>query len=105
MPFEIARLTIDPAEAEAFEAAVARCAPLFHAAEGCRAMSLERECENPARYLLRVDWRTVDDHMVTFRGSPAFAEWRAIAGPFFREPPVVIHSEVVAAHFGPDQSL
>jgi hypothetical protein len=33
---------------------------------------------------------------VGFRGSPAFAQWRALIGPFFDSPPVVEHFESVA---------
>lgn len=99
MVFEIAHLTIDPERAEAFEAAVAGCAPLFRAAAGCRSMRLEREVEDPGRYRLVVGWDTVEDHMVGFRNSPAFADWRAAAGPFFLAPPTVVHTEVVADLF------
>jgi quinol monooxygenase YgiN len=99
MIHEIARITIDPARAAAFEAAVAECAPLFRAAHGCRAMRLEREIEEPARYLLRVQWDSVEDHMVHFRESADFQIWRAKAGPFFAEPPVVFHSETVGDPF------
>jgi hypothetical protein len=33
---------------------------------------------------------------VGFRQSPAFAEWRAIVGPFFAVPPTVEHFALVA---------
>ena len=32
---------------------------------------------------------------IGFRQSPAFADWRAIVGPFFASPPVVEHFELV----------
>ncbi|RZM07742.1 MAG: antibiotic biosynthesis monooxygenase [Sphingomonas sp.] len=96
---EIAHLTIDPARTNAFEAAVAGCAELFRAAPGCRAMRLEREIEHPGRYRLVIGWDTVEDHTVTFRGSDAFARWRAAAGPFFVAAPDVVHTEVVAQPF------
>ena len=44
------------------------------------------------RYLLRVEWKRVDHHVVTFGASEAFQKWRALAGPFFAEPPVIMHS-------------
>ncbi|MDI7773927.1 antibiotic biosynthesis monooxygenase family protein [Asticcacaulis sp. EMRT-3] len=92
MIFEIARLSIDPARSNDFEAAVARAAPLFKSAEGCHGMALERVIETPGHYILRVTWATVDHHMVTFRNSDNFQQWRALAGPFFLEAPQVIHS-------------
>jgi len=38
-----------------------------------------------------VHWNTLEDHTQGFRESPAFAEWRAIIGPFFAQPPQVEH--------------
>jgi quinol monooxygenase YgiN len=96
---EIAHLTIDPAKAAEFEAAVAAAAPVFRSAEGCHGMSLDRVIEDPAQYRLRVEWDSVDHHMVLFRQSDAFQTWRALAGPFFVGTPHVEHSETVAVHF------
>lgn len=91
MVIEIAYITIDPARSADFEAAVARAAPLFREAEGCHGMRLERVEEDAAQYRLSVDWESVDHHMITFRESDAFQQWRALAGPFFVEPPRVEH--------------
>ncbi len=96
---EIAHITIDPANAAAFEAAVAEAAPAFQNAEGCHGMSLERVIEDPAQYRLRVQWDSVDHHMVTFRNSDAFQIWRGLAGPFFVQPPHVEHSETAGRYF------
>ncbi|MEL1251047.1 antibiotic biosynthesis monooxygenase family protein [Aurantiacibacter gilvus] len=99
MVIEIAYITIDPAKAEEFEAAVRQAAPHFAAAEGCHGMRLERVHEDPAQYRLSVDWETVDHHMVTFRESEGFQQWRALAGPFFVEPPRVEHWHRAGDHF------
>lgn len=96
---EIARITIDPARAAEFEAAVAAAAPHFRSAEGCHGMRLERVVEDPAQYRLAVDWDSVEAHMVTFRESPGFARWRELAGPFFVAPPQVEHWEQAGRHF------
>jgi quinol monooxygenase YgiN len=96
---EIAHITIDPARAAEFEAAVATAAPHFRAAEGCHGMRLERVTEDPAEYRLSVDWESVEHHMVTFRESDGFQQWRALAGPFFAAPPRVEHWDRVGDHF------
>ncbi|WP_412178943.1 hypothetical protein [Rhizobium sp. TRM96650] len=41
-------------------------------------------------------WETLDNHMVDFRNSDDFQEWRKLVGPFFDGIPVVTHSESVA---------
>ncbi len=99
MIHEIARLTIDPAKAEAFEQAVASCVELFRAGVGCHGMALQRCIETPATYELRVAWDSVEDHMVHFRQSAAFQEWRNRVGSFFVEPPKVDHVTTVADYF------
>lgn len=99
MIHEVAMLSVSPDDATAFEAAVASCAELFRAAPGCRSMRLERELERAGHYLLVVGWDHVDDHMVAFRGSPAFATWRERVQDFFTAAPVVFHVERAADHF------
>ena len=96
---EIATLTIDPAQAADFEAAVAAAAPHFKSAEGCHGMSLEKVIETPGVYTLRVLWETVDHHMITFRASENFQKWRALAGPFFTDTPKVVHGETIGQYF------
>ncbi|HRO10226.1 antibiotic biosynthesis monooxygenase [Amaricoccus sp.] len=93
MFLEIAEITVT--DAAGFEAAVARARPLFLGAEGCHGMALHRVVETPEVYRLVVKWRTVEDHMETFRGSEAFQAWRALVGPFFAGPPKVTHSREV----------
>lgn len=96
---EIAAITIDPARARDFEAAVAQAAAQFQSADGCQGMALERVVEDPSRYRLVVRWNSVEHHTVKFRQSPAFLAWRALAGPFFVAPPAVEHSAQVARYF------
>jgi heme-degrading monooxygenase HmoA len=96
---EIAQIRIDPARASDFEAAVKQAAPAFKDADGCRAMSLERVVEDPALYRLVVLWDSVDHHMVTFQNSDGFKMWRGLAAPFFSEPPIVDHSQIVNTYF------
>jgi quinol monooxygenase YgiN len=95
---EIAALTIDPANAAAFEAAVAQAAAAFKSDPGCHGMALERIIEDPAQYRLLVQWDSVEAHMA-FRDTPAFKEWRGLAGPFFAAPPSVVHSAEVGRYF------
>ena len=65
-------------------------------AKGYLSHELRRSIETPNRYALRVEWQTLEDHTVGFRGSPAFAQWRALIGPFFDGPTVVEHFQPVA---------
>ena len=96
MILEHADIRIDPARAAEFEAAILRGARTVIAqAKGFKGYKVNRSMESPGRYILMIYWDTLEDHTVGFRQSPAFAEWRAIVGPFFVQPPVVEHLELV----------
>ena len=62
-----------------------------NAAINADALSQARFAER-TRYLLLVEWKRVDHHVVTFGASEGFQKWRALARPFFAEPPVIVHS-------------
>lgn len=95
MVFEMAQIEIVPGKAAEFEAGVAEAVPLFLRAKGCHGVKLHRTIEHPERYILQVEWDTVDDHMVTFRESADFQAWRRLVGPYFSQAPVVVHTEAV----------
>ncbi len=99
MVTEIALIPIDSANAAAFEAAVASAAPLFEAAEGCNGLALERGVEDPNVYRLLVEWESVDHHMITFRNSEAFGQWRMLVGHLFAGPVNMSHCTSVAKFF------
>ncbi|WP_066267704.1 antibiotic biosynthesis monooxygenase family protein [Hydrogenophaga palleronii] len=97
MILEHADIRIDPSNSAEFEAAIARGAStVIGKAKGFKGYQVQRSIESPGRYLLLIQWETLENHTVDFRGSAAFAEWRAIVGPFFAQPPVVEHLELVA---------
>ncbi|HOL36535.1 MAG TPA: antibiotic biosynthesis monooxygenase [Rubrivivax sp.] len=97
MILEVADLRIAPGQQAEFEAAMRRgLETVIARARGMKGWKVNRGVESAERYLLMVFWDTLDDHTVHFRGSPLFAEWRAIVGPFFAEPPRVEHFELVA---------
>ena len=93
---EIAQIDVKPGMEKQFEAGVAKAAPIFKRAKGCKGMRLTRSHEKPQRYRLLVDWETLENHTVDFRQSADFQEWRKLVGDCFAEPPYVEHvAEVV----------
>jgi len=91
MVLESAEIVVKAGMEEQFEAGVRAAAPLFQRARGCTGMRLQRGVENPRAYRLLVDWDTVEDHMVHFRNSADFEEWRRLVGHCFETAPVVTH--------------
>ncbi len=97
MILELADIRIHPGQNAAFEEAIEHgLKTVIHQAGGFQGYKVNRGIENKERYILQVFWNTLEDHTVGFRQSPAFAEWRAVVGPFFAGPPVVEHFELVA---------
>ena len=92
MILELADIRIHPGQNAAFEEAIQRGATTVASrAKGFQGFKVNRGIESPERYVLQIFWDTLEDHTVHFRGGPLFAQWRAIVGPFFAQPPVVEH--------------
>ncbi len=96
MILEHALITVRPDSHREFESAMAKARAVISASPGFGSLQLHRGVESPDRYLLLVEWDTLEDHTVGFRESPAFTEWRSHIGPFFDAPPVVDHFDPVA---------
>jgi heme-degrading monooxygenase HmoA len=47
--------------------------------------------ESPDRFVLLVEWDSVEAHEQNFRASDRFGQWRAAIGPFFARQPHVEH--------------
>jgi heme-degrading monooxygenase HmoA len=77
-------------EAE-FEAAFDEARHLVAGSAGCRSVRLSRCVEEPHRYLLLIEWDTLDDHVVGFRQSEAFTAWRGLLARYWDPLPTVLH--------------
>ena len=92
MILEVADIRIPPGQNAAFEVAIAQgLATVISRAKGYRSHQVHRGIESPERYLLMIQWDTLENHTADFRGGPLFAEWRAFIGPFLAVPPQVEH--------------
>ena len=98
MIVEVAEFLVRVEDRAAFADAITRAAATTLAkAKGYRRHTILACQETPGRFLLHVEWESVEAHTLGFRESPAFAQWRAIIGPFFQQPPHVEHFDVLAA--------
>ena len=97
MILEVADIRIRPGDQAAFDEAIVRgVTTVISQAKGFRGWKVNKGIESPERYVLTIFWDTLEDHTVAFRGGPLFPQWRAIVGPFFAQPPVVEHFELLA---------
>jgi heme-degrading monooxygenase HmoA len=56
---------------------------------------MTRGVESPNRFVLLVEWDSVEAHEHNFRGSERFVTWRRALTPFFAAAPNVEHVEDV----------
>ena len=96
MILEQADITIQPGRQAQFDKAIQHgIASVIAQAKGFRGYRVCKGIESPERYLLTIQWDTLENHTVDFREGPLFPQWRAIVGPFFAKPPVVEHFEIL----------
>jgi heme-degrading monooxygenase HmoA len=57
---------------------------------GALSVRMTQGVESPSRFVLLVEWESVDAHL-RFRASEAFGVWRRGVGPHFAGPPHVEH--------------
>jgi heme-degrading monooxygenase HmoA len=98
MILEVADIRIKPDQQEQFEKAVhLGVSTVIAKSKGFRGYQVHHSIESPDRYLLLLEWDTLEDHTVGFRGSPAMAQWRAIVADFFAQAPFTEHFELIPA--------
>jgi len=91
MILEVAVLNVRPGQEDAFEAAMRDAGPLIAETPGFEGIEVRRCIEQPNRYLLLVNWRTLEDHTQGFRQSDRYQEWRQRLHHFYDPFPVVEH--------------
>ena len=95
MILEVATLDVKAGQETEFETAFATAQKIIAAMPGYHSHELQRCVEKPGRYILLVNWRTLQDHTVGFRGSQQYQEWRKLLHHFYDPFPVVEHYEQV----------
>ena len=93
MVLEHAVLEVIPGQETSFQDTFATAKEIIAAAAGFRSLRLSRCMEKPSRYLLLVEWDSLEDHTHGFRGSAAYQEWRRLLHHFYDPFPVVDHYE------------
>ncbi|MFG2106709.1 antibiotic biosynthesis monooxygenase family protein [Micromonospora chersina] len=91
MVLEVALIDVTPGHEDDFAAAYAKARPILAGTEGCRSVRMTGGVESPSRFVLLVEWDSVEAHDVKFRQSERFGQWRELIGPHFAGPPLVEH--------------
>ncbi len=93
MILEVAILDIKPGMESDFESAFALAQKIISSMPGYISHELQHCLEKTNRYILLVNWETLEHHTVGFRESPQYQEWRSLLHHFYDPFPVVQHYE------------
>lgn len=92
MVLEIAQYSAQPGKAEEFQAGLLKGIEIIRKAKGCISATPRRQIEDPEKFIVMIEWETLEDHTIGFRGSPQFLEYRSHLAGLFVEP-------ILAPHF------
>lgn len=82
MILEVAILDVKPDMEKEFEQNFAKAQAIISSMKGYVSHQLQRCMENPGRYILLVNWQTLEDHEIGFRQSAEYQEWKALLHHF-----------------------
>jgi heme-degrading monooxygenase HmoA len=90
MIIERAELPITPGQESEFEGQFVIAAPYLCAARGCAKVSLARGVESASKYLLLIEWDSIEAHHA-FTLSEGFNRFRDLVARFFAGKPNTEH--------------
>jgi heme-degrading monooxygenase HmoA len=91
MILEVAILDVVAGQEEAFESAFKQASLILSGMPGYCSHQLRSCVEKANRYILLVEWKTLEAHTTGFRGSPEYREWKQLLHHFYDPFPVVEH--------------
>ena len=105
MILEVALIDVFPGGEDAFVASYRLGHPILASTPGCRSVRMTRGIESPSRFVLLVEWDSVEAHTENFRNTERFVQWRGLIGGHFAKPPLVEHFTDVDAGERPGPDL
>jgi heme-degrading monooxygenase HmoA len=91
MVLEVGLINVLPGQEAAFAEAYAKARDTLATTPGCQSVRMTQGIESPSKFVLLVEWDTVDAHIENFRATERFTTWRGLIGPYFDGAPTVEH--------------
>ena len=88
---ELAILNVKLGHETRFEVAFSEAEAIIRRAHGYISHDLQKCIENKNRYILLVNWETIEDHTVGFRQSEEYQQWKKLLHRFYEPIPTVEH--------------
>jgi heme-degrading monooxygenase HmoA len=94
MILEVALLHVIPEKTAEFELAFENAQQIISSMEGYLDHQLQQCMERPNRYILLVNWKNLEDHVIGFRESPDYQQWKKLLHHFYDPFPEVEHYQL-----------
>jgi heme-degrading monooxygenase HmoA len=98
MILEVAILDVIPGRESEFQSAFAAASPIIMSMSGYISHQLQHCLEKHNRFILLVNWETLEAHTVGFRGSERYQDWKKLLHQFYDPFPTVEHYELMQSH-------
>ena len=91
MILEVAILNIKKGLSEDFEQSFEKAKRIISIMEGYISHELKKCIEQDDKYILLVNWETLEDHEIGFRKSQEYQEWKSLLHHYYYPFPIVEH--------------
>lgn len=91
MILEVAILQIKEGQSSAFEINFEKAQHIISSMQGCISHQLKKCIEHESKYILLVNWETIEDHENGFRKSVEYQKWKQLLHHFYEPFPKVEH--------------
>ncbi|MFT8322723.1 MAG: antibiotic biosynthesis monooxygenase [Bacillus sp. (in: firmicutes)] len=95
MILEAAMLYVKDGMKQEFEKVFGEASAIISKMKGYQSHELQKCMEIDGKYLLLVRWETLEDHMIGFRESEEYQQWKKLLHHFYEPFPIVEHFERV----------
>ncbi|MDW5288337.1 antibiotic biosynthesis monooxygenase [Formosa sp. PL04] len=95
MILEVAILNIKEGKNQQFETDFIHAGKYISAIKGYKNHTLKKCVEQENKYILLVNWESIDDHNIGFRTSEEYLKWKALLHHYYEPFPTVEHYETI----------
>lgn len=95
MVTEVAFLIINPKKETQFESDFKTAKKYIGSIEGFQSLTLQKCMDETGKYMLLVNWDTIESHKVGFRKSEAYKSWKALLHPYYNPIPQVEYYKIL----------
>ena len=91
MVLEVAILELKSGKSVDFEDSFSKASQIIASQKGYISHELKKCMEQEDKYILLVQWETIEDHEIGFRQSADYQQWKQLLHHYYEPFPVVEH--------------